>query len=182
MRKSSIERLPKPVKDRLQKHLRDNRLTLDEIIADMRAAFPAEETPSRSAVYRYRVSFEDAVAHQREIEEMSQLWVRELKDAPQGKTGRLVAELLRTAAAKAVMDINGEEGGVDVKKLGVLARAFMAIEAGSKRESENRALIRDEVRKELLEEQTQKLDGLEKTGRYPPDVLKRIRQEVYGLE
>lgn len=174
--KSSIERLPKTVKDRLQKHLRENRLTLDEIIADMRSAFPAEDAPSRSAVGRYKQTFEEAVAQQREVENMAQLWVRELKDAPQGKMGRLVAELLRTLAARAAMDMTGK-GEIDIKNLRMLALAFNAAESGSKRESENRSMVREEVKRELLAEQEATLKAMEGEG-FDKNVLNAVGSRI----
>lgn len=178
--KSSIERLPPPVRERLQKHLRENCLTLDEIIADMRSAFPAEDAPSRSAVGRYKQSFEEAVAQQREVENMAQLWVRELKDAPQGKTGRLVAELLRTLAARAAMDATGK-GEINIKELSGLARAFNAIEAGGKRDSENRALMREEIRMELLAEQAKVIDTVSKKAGLSAETADTLRRQLLGL-
>ncbi len=62
-----------------------------------------------------------------------------------------------------------------------LARAVHLIESAGKRETENRAMLRDELRRELLAEQTEKLDGIAATGKFNPELLARIRQEVYGL-
>lgn len=58
-RKSNIKRLPVPVRQHLERLLREDRLTLDELIADLRAKFPGEEPPSRSSLHRYKTSFDE---------------------------------------------------------------------------------------------------------------------------
>ncbi|PYA13910.1 small terminase subunit, partial [Pseudomonas aeruginosa] len=46
--KSSVNRLPPVVKAYLQKLLREDRMTLDQMIEDLRSRFPNEKVPSRS--------------------------------------------------------------------------------------------------------------------------------------
>ena len=71
-RKSSVDRLPTEVKAHLNRRLREGRLTLDELIADLRAAFPqhagADVLPSRSALHRHSQSVRQIVAHEREMQ------------------------------------------------------------------------------------------------------------------
>lgn len=177
-RKSSIERLPKPVRDTVAKLIRDNRLTLDEIVDKLRGEFG--EAPSRSAVHRYKQTIDEALAKQREMDGIAELWVREVKDQPQGKMGRMVLELLRTVAMQSAMNAQAKDH-IDPKELAHIARAFNLIESAGKREAENRALLRDEIRQELLKEQGEKLAGMAAEGRFSAEVLARIRQEVYGL-
>jgi len=56
-RKSSLDKLPDVIRAYIQGKLADNRMTLDELIADLQQVFPEEaaagELPSRSAVGRY---------------------------------------------------------------------------------------------------------------------------------
>jgi hypothetical protein len=57
MARNSIARLPEDVQRHIERCLADGRMTLDELIADLQAMFPAEasqrELPSRSALGRY---------------------------------------------------------------------------------------------------------------------------------
>ncbi len=177
-RKSSIERLPKPIRDRVGALIRDNRLTLDEIVDELRVKFGA--APSRSAIGRHKQTLDKALSKQREMTAISEVWVREFKDAPEGKMGRMVLELLRTVAMQSALHAHEKET-VDPKDVANLARAVHLIESAGKRETENRAMLRDELRRELLAEQTEKLDGIAATGKFNPELLARIRQEVYGL-
>ena len=64
-RKSSIDKLPSDVRAHIEKRLRENRLTLDELFADVREAFPDLAAPSRSALGRYRMGFEEIMQTQR---------------------------------------------------------------------------------------------------------------------
>jgi hypothetical protein len=56
-RKSSVSRLPEQIRQHIERRVAEGKLTLDELIADLRAAFPAEasagDLPSRSAMHRY---------------------------------------------------------------------------------------------------------------------------------
>nr|WP_257645558.1 DUF3486 family protein [Ottowia beijingensis] len=56
-RKSSISRLPAEIKSYIEAMLATGAQTLDELIADLQARYPAEanagQLPSRSAVHRY---------------------------------------------------------------------------------------------------------------------------------
>ncbi len=176
-RKSSIERLPKPIRDRVATLIRDNRMTLDEIVGELRASFG--EAPSRSAVHRYKQTIDEALAKQREMDGIAELWIREVKDQPQGKMGRMVLELLRTVAMQSALNAQSKDH-IDPKELAHIARAFNMIESAGKREAENRAMLREELRQELLAEQNQKLDGMAATGKITPEALAKIRAEVYG--
>lgn len=177
-RKSSIERLPKAVRDRVGALIRENRLTLDEIVEQLREQFG--DAPSRSALHRYKQHAEEAIAKQREMESISQVWVREIKDEPDGKMGRMIIELLRTVAMQSALNAQSKDE-VDPRHLAHLARAFNLIEATTKRQAENRALLRDEIRQELLKEQSEKLDGMAAAGKFSPEVHALIRREAYGL-
>ncbi|NPW06222.1 DUF3486 family protein, partial [Pseudomonas aeruginosa] len=46
-RKSSIDKLPPDVRSFIERSLRENRLTLDELIEQLQERFPGKEKPSR---------------------------------------------------------------------------------------------------------------------------------------
>lgn len=45
-RKSSIHKLDPTVRSHIERRLRENRLTLDELIEDLHESFPSEQKPS----------------------------------------------------------------------------------------------------------------------------------------
>ena len=79
-RKSTIDKQAPEVKGHLHKRLRENRLTLDELLTELRERFPehAAELPSRSAIHRHSQSIADIVAHEREMAVASEALVAEL--------------------------------------------------------------------------------------------------------
>lgn len=177
-RKSSIERLPAPLKQRLHKLVRDGKLTLDEMIDSLREEFGA--APSRSALGRWTQRFEETVAKQREMEAVTEIWVREFKDNPTSKTGRMVLELLRTVAMQSAMTVQGKDH-VDPRELAHLARAFNLIEAGGKRNVELEREIRTQVRDELLAEQAKVIDKVSKTAGLSADTADALRRQILGI-
>ena len=92
-RKSSIDRVPAEVRSHIERRLRENRLTLAELIADLQQHFPAADKPSRSAIGRYKVSFDQMVRRLREQEAMSRLLVEELGENPDERAGALFGRL-----------------------------------------------------------------------------------------
>lgn len=177
-RKSSIDRLPKPVKDRLAKLVRDGRMTLDEIIAELQAQFGV--APSRSATGRWAARFGEVMARKREVDSVAEIWVKEFKSNESGKTGRAVGELLRAIAMQAAV-VAQTRDEVDPKELALLSRAFNLIESGNKRNAELEREIRQQVREELLAEQKGRLDALGTSGDVPPEILAKVIAAAYAL-
>ena len=76
-RKSKVSRMTPEARKHLEKLMREDRLTLNELLAEMRAKFP-EEDVSRSGIYRYQAGFEEMVGRMREIETAAGALVDEL--------------------------------------------------------------------------------------------------------
>ena len=66
-RKSTIDQRSDEFRKHVFRALRENRLTLDELRAELEAEFPDEPTPSRSALGRHRASVEEMISHEREM-------------------------------------------------------------------------------------------------------------------
>lgn len=135
--KSSVDRLPPEVRERVEAMLKDGRYTLDEMIDALRREFPTAQAPSRSALGRYSQRFDDIGARLRESREVAKIWVDKLGSEPQGDIGKLVMELLRTAAFDATLelqDARDEEGKLvlDPKAISTLALAVQRLEAAGK--------------------------------------------------
>lgn len=187
-RKSSVDRLPTEVKAHLNRRLREGRLTLDELIADLRAAFPqhagADVLPSRSALHRHSQSVRQIVAHEREMQVAAEALVGELGEDFDAKSGALLAQAVTTLASKrAMLEVEraGEGHVLDISDVLDLARAAkVAQEARSLNLRERRA-VAEEARRKLLEEQRKKLDELGKSGTVPPEVLAHVIKAAYDL-
>ena len=183
-RKSSIDKLPGGVRAHIEKRLRENRLTLDELIADLRDAFPAdasaEALPSRSALGRYRVSFADLSSRMREQDQMSRMLVAELGENPDERAGALMVQSVTALLTHASMATQTEDAP-DIDTIAKLARASRDVIQARKVSLDERRQIAKEARERLIAEQREKLDALGRTGAVPMDMLNTIIQAAYGL-
>lgn len=179
-RKSAITRLDPEVRKHLEKLLREDRLTLDEMIDNVRSKFPDQQAPSRSGLHRYRSGFDEMLGRMREIETAAGALVDELGDGVGDKAGALLAQAVTTLATNAALSLHDAEK-VTVKEVGELARAARAAMQARTMSIKERQVIEDAARAKLLREQEEKLDSMGKTGAIGADTLKRIRAEIYGI-
>ena len=124
-RKSSISKLQPEERKHLEKLLREDRLTLDELLAEMKEHFPSVKV-SRSGVQRYRAGFGEMMGRMREIETAAGALVDELGDGVGDKAGALLAQAVTTLAANAALNAHGSEKDLSIKEVGELARAARA--------------------------------------------------------
>jgi DNA polymerase III delta prime subunit len=178
-RKSSIKRLAPAERQLLERLLREDRLTLDEMLAEVRRRFPASKAPSRSALHRYKASLEEMLGRMREIDLAARVVVTELGENANETAGALLAQAITTLATNAALRAHDDE--LTVKEIAQLARAARnAIEA-RKVNLQERQAIEGAARERLVRAQQQQLDAAAKTGRFDPETLKKIREEVYGI-
>ncbi|QDL55335.1 phage protein Gp27 family protein [Rhodoferax aquaticus] len=184
-RKSTVDRLPPEVRNRIQKHLRDNRLTLVELIADLHEQFPdlaqKGELPSWSSLQRYNQGIREIVAHERQMMVAAEALVGELGDNFDAKSGALLAQAVTTLASKralqAVEDAaNGEV--MDISDVLDLARAAKTVQEARSLNLKERRSVADEARRKLLEEQSEKLKAMGSKGGVTEDTKRAIREAL----
>lgn len=181
-RKSSIDKLAGGVRAHIEKRLRENRLTLDELIEDLRAQFPAEVTPSRSAIGRYKIQYDQLSSRVREQDNLARLLVSELGENPDERAGDLMVQSVTTLLTHATLNANsGSDDDVPVETISKLARAARDVIQARKVSRDERRQIAKDAREKLIAEQREKLDALGKTGAVPMDMLNTIIQAAYGL-
>lgn len=178
-RKSSIDRLPADVRSHIERRLRENRLTLDELIADLQQHFPAADKPSRSAIGRYKVSFDQMVRRLREQEAMSRLLVEELGENPDERAGALMVQSVTTLVNHATFAAQNEED-VDIEDVRKLARAAKDVLQARKASLEERRSIEKEARERLLQEQEQRLEEMRGSDGMSEQLEDRIRRILLG--
>jgi hypothetical protein len=178
-RKSSIQRSEPKIRAAIERLLRENRMTLDEMLAVIRREFGPTSVPSRSALHRFKVSFEEMVSRMREIETAASVVVGELGEGVGDKAGQLLTQAITTLATSAALDAHEREVSIDdVRKLAVAARNAMEARRVSLRERQE---IEKAARDRLVREQQEKLTSAEKAGRFDPETLRKIREEIYGI-
>lgn len=178
-RKSSIHKLESTVRSHIERRLREDRLTLDELIEDLHEHFPSEQKPSRSAIGRYKVSFDEMSKRLREQQAMASLLVEELGENPDDRAGALMVQSITTLTTHAAMgaQIDEETTVDDVRKL---ARAAKDVLQARKASLEERRQIEREAREKLLQEQQGRLEELRGSDGMSEQLEDRIRRVLMG--
>lgn len=131
-RKSSISQLDPAVRAELDRLMKDDRFTLEQIVAHLKQL---GAVVSRSSLGRYHKRFEESGKKIREAREVAAIWTERLGNEPQGDIGKVVIEMLRTMAFDATMQMGQDrevETQLDGKAISTLALAMQRIEAAGK--------------------------------------------------
>ena len=172
-RKSSIDRLDPEIKAYIQAMLASGSQTLDELIADLQARFPAaaHTLPSRSAVGRYGQKLErrlSAIRASTEAAKMIQAHAGDDKDArSEALTAMVQTELFEAILALQEADEVGEDGekadpGERVALLSKAAKNIATLTRSSINLKEFQAKVEEATRKKLLAEQEANLQEVAK--------------------
>ncbi len=180
--KSRISRLPKEQRAYVEKLLRADRLTLDEMIADLRKRFPGEPAAevTRSGLHRYAQPIREMTERMREIDTAARAVVEELGENPDDRAGALLCQSITTLAnhAALVAQTRNDVSIDDVRKLARAAKDTIAARTSSLKE---RQAIRQEAREELVREQREKLTALGKSGVIDMATLSAVMKAAYDL-
>ena len=174
-RKSSIDRLDPEIKAYVQAMLASGSMTLNELIADLQARFPAAATagdlPSRSAVGRYGQKLErrlSAIRASTEAAKIIQAHAGDDKDArSEALTAMVQTELFEAILALQEADDVDENGdradpGDRVALLSKAAKNIATLTRSSINLKEFQAKVEEATRKKLLAEQEANLQEVAK--------------------
>ena len=196
-RKSSIDRLAPDVRSHIERRLRENRLTLDELIADLQARYPAAATagdlPSRSAVGRYGQKLERRLSAIRASTEAAKIIQAQAGDDKDARSEALTA-LIQTELFEAILDVQEATGDPEkdmdpAERVGVLSAAAKNIAALTrssvslkKFQAEEEARIAKAAREQQLAEQEERLQELRGADGLSEQMEARIRRILLGKE
>ena len=179
-RRSKIRRLAPDVRQAIERMLREDQLTLAEMIAELERRFPGEELPSKSGLHRYQVGLEEMMGRMREIDAAARVVVAELGESPDEKAGALLAQSITTLATHAALSAQ-QRDDVSIEEVRKLARAASyAMDARVKSRQEREA-IRAAAREELLREQKAALEKAVKTGGLSAETSEDFRRKILGV-
>ena len=171
-RKSTVKRLEPEARKHLEKLLREDRHTLDELLAAMREQFPSAQV-SRSAIHRHRAGFEELMKGMREQQAIASLVVSELGENPDDKAGALLVQTITTLTNQVALTAAGG-ADVDVETVRKLARAAKDVLAARRVDRQDRIAIRQE----LLAEQRAKLEAMPNKGGVTAETKAAIREAL----
>ena len=175
-RTSSVKRLDPQARKLLEKLMREDRHTLDELLTAVRTKFPDAQV-SRSSIHRHRAGYEELVKGMREQQAIASLVVSELGENPDDKAGALLVLAITTLTNQVALTAAGE-GEVGVETVRKLARATKDVLAARRVDRQERLAIRQEARDELLAEQRAKLEAMPNKGGVTADTKAAIREAL----
>lgn len=179
--KSSISRLPPMVKAYIQKLLREDRMTLDDMLDDIRRRFPNEKAPSRSALGRFKQGFDQLTEKARQHREQAEAFVGAFGEDASDKTGVLLVEAISTLTYQAALGAH-ENDEVTIKEVATLARAAKATMEARTLSVKERQAIAKAAREQLLAEQAAELEKSVQTGGMNEDQALFWREKFLGVK
>ena len=122
--RSSIARLPAEIKTHIERLLIDDRLTLDELIADLQATFPqhSDELPSRSAVHRYGQKLERRLSAIRASTEAAKIIRAHAGDREDARSEALTA-MIQSELFESIMSLQEADDMEPAARISLLADA-----------------------------------------------------------
>ena len=183
---STIEKLPREVREALDEWLRDRTITQAEATRRANAMLEELGLPQRisqGALNRYAARMTLVGEKMRQSREIAEAWIDKLGSAPGGKLAHLVIEMLRTLAYDLTLHLH--EGDLDDKSLPrvVNAAARVALMAQRlERSSEMVARRERQLKRDAAEELAAKAASDTRRGSaITPERLHEIIRESYGL-
>jgi len=184
-RKSSVDKQAPGVRAHILRRLRENRLTLDELIQDLHAAFPeasaSGELPSRSALHRFGQGVKEIVEHEREMAAAAEALVAELGEEFDAKSGALLAQAVTTLASKTAMKAIQADAELEISDVLDLARAAKVAQEARSLNLKERQAVAKAAREKLLAEQAAELDKAVQAGGMDEDQAMFWRKKFLGV-
>lgn len=187
-RTSTIKSLPPDILAEVNRLLGDELATLDEIVSRLR---DMGHERSRSALGRHKQNLDKVAAKLRRSREMADALVKEIgPDATEGKTGRMLVEILQSLAFDFLMKRAGddESTGEDREEMVALdfariGKALKDMAAAQKIDLDREVKIRREAADQAVAATEKAAERVEKERgvKLDADTLRVIREEIYGI-
>lgn len=179
-----VNRLPAAVRETIGR-LRNEGRTLDEILAKLKEL---HAPIARTTLYRHLADLDAISADIRRSRAVADAIVARYGDAPESKVARLNVELLHGAILKTMSGQDGVPRSFEPSELQALATALQRGQAAEKATAELALRLRKELGAKIggaIEEAEKAIAGNTtlpaERRRSMADVLRQIRQDVYGI-
>lgn len=178
-RKSTITRKPAQVRALIDKLIREDRLTLDEMRAYVDGKFPGE-APARATLHRYQAGMKEISERMRAQDVAARAIVSEFGENPDDRAGALMVQAVTTVMTDVALRTNeqAETSIDDARKLARAAKDTIAARTSSLKE---RQAIEQAAREKLLREQAAQLDKVVKTGGLSQEKAAEFRKKILGI-
>ena len=183
-RTSSIKRLPSEIRERINTLLEQGR-SLDEILG---ALAPLDVEVSRSALGRYKRSFDKVVEKVRRSREIADVLVRRFGDEPESKSMRANIEMMHGIVNDLLMRIGGEDDEGEGEPLVLnpqgamfLSKALDHLAKARKSDADLIARVREEARKEAADTAAAQAETVGRERGLSAETVEAIKARILGV-
>jgi hypothetical protein len=176
---NKVDELPPEILAEAQKLLREGR-TIDEITSKLREL---GMNVSRSGVGRWKKSAMKSMRSMQRAQAFGAEWAKSLKEDPEGKVGRLLIEMGKTAVLDKLLDAqdDGKDGGetepLDVKSLFFLSSAVKNFESAG-----NMNVARElKIIEKVLSKVDEAVDQVAKARGLTKETVEEIKRKILGV-
>lgn len=181
LRRGKVHRAP--YRARLEELLREDRHTLDEMVAIIRAEFPGEEV-SRSGVQRFDVGIREFTDRMHELETSAKVIAEKYGKNAGDDTSTVLANAMVVLATDTVLKLNQKSAVGETLDVATVRAASQIAKNAQETKRVSLAVrkqIEAEAREKLVLEQREKLDQLGKSGAITPEALQAVIKAAYDL-
>lgn len=173
-RQSSVRRLDPRIKEAVDAALREGRMTIDEVVALIHEAGGAV---TRSAVGRYKQSFEEGMEVYRASQQMAQAWGKRLEDEPESNVAQLARGVLGSVALHTGQAMMQSGEAMPANEVMFLAKALDHLSKAELSDTQRILKIRQETARQAatVAVKQAKASGLSE------EAAELIRQKILGV-
>lgn len=178
MAQSSIKSLPPALLEQLQGWLRDPAITQTEATERLNAVLVelGEKPRSKSAVNRYALQMQEIGAKIQQSREIADMWVAKFGNAPQGKVGILLNEVVRNLAFNTALQLSEDEEPPHPALLKDLAQAIEKLERASTINEKRQ----QEIERAALAKAAADVEATAKSQGLSDEAVELIKQKILG--
>ncbi|MDO4776301.1 MAG: DUF3486 family protein [Cardiobacteriaceae bacterium] len=178
MAQNSIKSLPPALLEQLQEWLRDPAITQIEATERLNALLAeiGEPPRSKSAVNRYAMKMSEVGAKIQQSREIADMWIAKFGNAPQGKVGALLNELVRNLAFETALHMSEDEEPAHPGALKELAQAIEKLERASTINDKRQR----EIEQAALAKAAAKVEATAKSQGLSDEAVALIKQKILG--
>ena len=183
-RKSSITKLPKEVRQQLDRLIGEDKLTLDALRTFLLSheGVDGEEVPSRTAIWRHAISIKEAAKNLQESRDITAGIVQELGvEGVESQQGRLLVEMLRDYVFREINRRRDADEPIDMKEVSQFARALKDLSHSMRLEQDFTTKIKEEATRETKEAAVRTVQEVGRERGLSAELVADIQEKILGV-
>lgn len=176
-RRSGFDKISSAIKEAIKALIMGGN-TIDDI-KDWLDEEMGDDAPSRSATGRFVKGQRQAMEEWIQAQQIAAIWAEKANENPSGDIGQMNLQLLTMLANRTLGTIT-EQDEVDPEHLALMSNVLRNVATASKTHTERHIKVENELKRKQLE-QLQRIEAETPEQADPATLLKRIREEVYGI-